>query len=224
MYLIPTRCKVVRRLLTCTVGALSLVVLANSCANPADNKPVAETSAPIEKEITPIETPAQAANGSVYTIASGSKLMWTGSKVTGSHDGGFNTFSGQVTLPADDLTQAAIKIDMDVNSMYSDNDKLTEHLKSPDFFDAPSFPTATFESTSLAKTATGYDVSGNLTLRGVTKGIIFPASLAMEGDTLKANAEFVINRKDFNINYAGKADDLIRDEVVIKFDITATKS
>ena len=45
----------------------------------------------------------------------------------------------------------------------------------------------------------------------------------MEGDTVKTKAEFSINRKDFNIVYKGKPDDLIREEVVIKFDITANK-
>jgi polyisoprenoid-binding protein YceI len=58
-----------------------------------------------------------------------------------------------------------------------------------------------------------------LTLRGVTKGISFPAAVAVKADEVTAKSEFSINRKDFNINYAGKADDLIKDLVLIKLDI-----
>jgi polyisoprenoid-binding protein YceI len=59
-------------------------------------------------------------------------------------------------------------------------------------------------------------------LRGVEKNITFPATATMDGDAIKVQAEFDIKRKDWGIVYAGKADDLIRNEVVIKFDLTAT--
>ena len=69
----------------------------------------------------------------------------------------------------------------------------------------------------------GYEVTGDLTLHGVTKTISFPAVISLDGDTLSTKSEFYINRKDFNIVYPGKPDDLIRDEVVIKFDLKANK-
>src|SRR5690606_7289271 len=137
-------------------------------------------------------------------------------KVTGSHDGGFNTVSGSIALPGEDLTQAQISVEIDMASTYSDNEKLTEHLKSADFFDVETFPTARFTSTAITKTDAGYELTGNLELHGQTNSITFPAQISHDGTTITANAEFSIKRSDWGITYPGKTDDLIREEVVIK--------
>lgn len=71
------------------------------------------------------------------------------------------------------------------------------------------------------KGTTGYDVTGNLTLHGETKSITFPADIQISDDQVKVAAEFFIKRFDFGIQYPGRANDLIRDEVVIRLDITA---
>jgi polyisoprenoid-binding protein YceI len=85
------------------------------------------------------------------------------------------------------------------------------------------FPQSTFELTGLKSVSEGnYEVSGNLTLNSASKNITFPASVSVEGDKAKIHAKFDINRKDFGIVYAGKADDLIRDEVVIELKLEAT--
>ena len=81
------------------------------------------------------------------------------------------------------------------------------------------FPTATFRSTEIKKDGEGHTITGDLTLHGVTKRISFPATVAVTGATLSANAEFSINRQDFGINYPGMRDDLIRDLVVIKLSL-----
>ena len=117
-----------------------------------------------------------------------------------------------------------------MDSIWADNAKLTGHLKSPDFFDVPKFPKSTFESTAIttgssdpkAKDAT-HTVTGNLTLHGVTKSIQFPARIAVTPDAASLDSEFSLNRKDFGINYPGMANDLIRDEVVLKLAIRAPK-
>jgi polyisoprenoid-binding protein YceI len=202
------------------VGTLVLalgVVVFLGCANPADDKPVADVS-----EAAPApETVAPAAGASAYTIAGGSSLTWVGSKVTGSHEGGFSSFSGSIVAASDNLESAQISIEIDTTSIFSDNERLTGHLKSADFFDVATHATAIFQTTQITKSDVGYDVTGNLSLHGVTKSISFPAQVGVDGDALTATAEFVINRTDFEINYKGKADDLIRDEVVIAFNITA---
>jgi polyisoprenoid-binding protein YceI len=96
-------------------------------------------------------------------------------------------------------------------------------LKSPDFFNVGAFPQAIFELTSSEKMAASkMKVTGNLTLHGVTKQISFPADLTVNGDQAALKAEFFIKRFDFGIKYPGKANDLIRDEVVIKLDMKAT--
>ena len=92
-------------------------------------------------------------------------------------------------------------------------------MKTADFFDVAKFPKATFVSTKIEpNTAAGatHNVTGNFDLHGVKKSITFPATIQSTPEVVSVNAEFAINRKDFGILYPGKADDLIRDGVVIK--------
>jgi polyisoprenoid-binding protein YceI len=99
--------------------------------------------------------------------------------------------------------------------------RLTGHLKSADFFDTEKFPTSTFTVTVIEPADGAHKVTGNLALHGVTNSISFPAKIEVAAASLTVKAEFAINRKDFAINYPGKADDLIRDNVVIKLDLSA---
>ncbi len=168
------------------------------------------------------QTPS-AVTGDVYTFPEETEVAFRGSKVTGAHDGKFEKVNGTVTVPEADLAQAVIDLEIDMGSTVADDEKLTGHLKSPDFFDVATHPTSRFQSTKIEKTDDGVEVTGNLTLHGVTKTIAFPAVISLDGETLTAKSEFVINRKDFDIVYPGKPDDLIRDEVVIKFDLKANK-
>jgi len=109
-----------------------------------------------------------------------------------------------------------------MDSTWSDAEKLTGHLKAPDFFDVENHATAKFEVTAFTKKSESeYELSGNLTLRGTTRNITFPTQVAVAGDSVNVKAEFDINRQDFGIAYAGKKDDLIRDAVIIRFDLTA---
>ncbi|HAB16177.1 MAG TPA: hypothetical protein DCE44_06985, partial [Verrucomicrobiales bacterium] len=64
--------------------------------------------------------------------------------------------------------------------------------------------------------------TGNLNLHGVTKSISFPATVQLAPDAVTLKAEFAINRRDFNINFPGMPNDLIRDNVVLNLDIKAT--
>jgi len=187
------------------------------CANPADGKPAATVS-------EPAPAAAQAATGAVYKLNADSTVGFVGSKVTGSHEGGFNSFDGEIRLAGSDPTEASVHVAIDTTSLWADHPKLTEHLKSPDFFDVASHPTAEFTSTGIAAEGAGYRITGNLDLHGVKKLISFPASIEVTESGVVAGAEFSIMRFDFGIEYKGKADDLIRDEVVIKLDLTASSA
>src|SRR5207244_3888695 len=115
---------------------------------------------------------------------------------------------------------------IEAESLTSDTEKLTGHLKSPDFFDVKTHPKATFVSTEIKKggdKGATHTITGNLTIKGITKTISFPATVALNGDTANVDAEFAINRRDFSLNYAGMPNDLIRDDVVIKLLIRAKK-
>lgn len=197
---------------------LSLLVITTAlvgCKNPgADVAPASVEAAP--------ESEAKAAPGkplaSLSIDPSNSKVEFVGAKVTASHPGGFTDFSGKLDL-GDPLEQSRIEITIQTASLYADKEKLTKHLKSPDFFDVAQFPTALFRSTEIKKEGEGHLISGDLTLHGVTKRISFPASVAVTEAQVSANSEFSIDRKDFGIVYPGMPDDLIRDLVVIKLSL-----
>ncbi len=195
---------------------LSFLFIAGCAQNPADDKPTAAVA-------TPAASPVARVEGVEYKLAEGSKVEFTGSKVTGSHDGGFEKVEGMVVVPEGGLEQSQITITMDMTTTYSDSEKLTGHLKSDEFFDVEKFPTSTFESTMIKKGAeeNAYEVTGNLSFHGVTKAITFPATIEMGEGGITARAEFTIDRNDFEVRYPGKPDDLIRPEVVIKFEVMA---
>jgi polyisoprenoid-binding protein YceI len=185
------------------------------CSDPSDNVHKSTTAEPQKAAASP------AATGKEYVIRAESTIGFVGSKVTGSHDGGFKKFAGKLSVTGGKIVGSPeIKIAMD--STWSDNDRLTGHLKSPDFFDTAKFPTSTFTVTSIETEGAQHKVTGNLDLHGVTKSISFPANLQITDDAVTLKAEFAINRKDFNINFPGRPNDLIRDNVVLKLDIKAT--
>jgi len=205
--------------------ALSIVtmclVLAACDNEPAEGKSVAEVSAPVAAPATA----AAPAGAAAYAFSQdGSTLAFVGAKITGKHDGSFKAFSGTITVPEGDLTKGSVALEVDTTSVITDTEKLTTHLKSPDFFDVAKFPKATFTSTSVAAdTSKGgtHVITGNLDLHGVTKSISFPATVRLTAAGVEADAEFAINRKDFSIVYAGMPDDLIKDDVLMKLTLRA---
>ena len=191
-------------------GLLVLV----ACANPATDK----TEAVVEE---PAEETQISADGQRFSLLDDSTIGFAGSKVTGSHDGGFKAFEGEIVLVDGDPTQSSVEIVIDTTSLWADNERLTGHLKSADFFDVEAHPQVKFKSTEIVREDEGYSVTGNLDLHGVKKSITFPATIVVDDGGVRAQAEFFIQRFDFGIEYKGKADDLIRDEVVIQFDFRA---
>lgn len=185
------------------------------CGNPADDKPEAQVGKAATGKPQPVR-------GHAYVFSDDSKIQFVGSKVTGSHNGGFNEFVGQFNLVDNDPSKSSVEVTIDATSLWADNERLTGHLKSPDFFDVEAHPSIHFTSTAITPEGEGYKVTGNLQLHGVTKSITFPATIHADADRITAQAEFFIQRFDFDIAFKGKADDLIRDEVVIKLNLVAT--
>ena len=184
------------------------------CSNPADDT----ESAKVSEAVQAVEAVVSAAN---YTISPDSTISFIGSKVSGSHDGGFKTFDGTIAVAGGKIVPPS-KVTIQTDSLWSDSGRLTGHLKGPDFFDTAGIPTAEFAFTSIKDTSNGSEITGNLTLHGVTKSITFNSQVTVSDSEVSLKAEFDIMRFDFGIVYKGKADDLIRDEVVIKLDIKAT--
>jgi polyisoprenoid-binding protein YceI len=152
-----------------------------------------------------------------------STIAFSAAKVTKKHDGSFGTFDGTIGLVAGEPLMSAVQVNIDVASLTTDAEKLSGHLKSADFFDVAKFPKATFSSTSIRPSGAPavYNVTGKLNLHGVTKPLTFPATIKVSPDSVQAEGEFTINRKDYGIVYPGMPDDLIRDDVSIKLTIRA---
>jgi len=155
------------------------------------------------------------------------EVIATGTKVTGRHQIRLPLKEGRVVVsPEGCVTGGRIVLDLtrlEVLDLQGDlKAKLEGHLKSSDFFDVEKYPEAIFEITGCeeGENDTIY-LSGNLTMRGVTKNIRFPANAFTEGGILLSKASFNINRQEWGIAYKGKPDDLIRDEVNITFSVQA---
>lgn len=156
----------------------------------------------------------------------GSKVSFIGKKVTGHHDGGFNKFTGKAIVDGIELKQVEVTIDM--NTIWTDDDKsdtpkLTGHLKSADFFDVENHKEARFISTSIEKGGDGgsHTITGNLTIRGKTKSITFPADVTLADGGLTATAKLKIDRQEWGVHFKGMKDNLIEDEVGLTLDISA---
>ncbi len=211
---------------TIVLAILSLSIFLSACDDPSANKPKAATSEPTSNK--PANTPAPATKGETFAITpENSKVLFTGSKVTGSHDGGFNQFKGEIELVNGKVVDSTVSVEIETASVFTTEEKLTTHLKTADFFDVEKFPKAYFVSTKIepdtAKGADNYTVTGDFELHGVKKAITFPATIKLGADNVTVNSEFSISRKDFGIAYTGPADNLVRDGVVIKLDLKSSK-
>ncbi|MCK6544732.1 YceI family protein [Myxococcota bacterium] len=122
--------------------------------------------------------------------------------------GQFSKFTGTVNLDDKNPVKSSVELSIDVDSIDTADEKRDGHLKSPDFFDAAKFPKMTFKSTKIEKAGKGYKVTGDLTIRDVTK----PVTLTVEGPAKPAkdpwgnmrsgvSATGVINRKDFGLTW-----------------------
>ena len=212
---------------TLGLAILSFSIFLAACEDPAANKARAVTSNASTPAANTQTQPTTAKGENLAITPENSKVLFTGSKVTGKHEGGFNKFSGTIDLVNGKAEESSVKVDIEATSVFTDADGLTKHLQSGDFFEVEKYPKASFASTKIvpdqSKGANAYTVTGDLELRGVRKSITFPATIVVSPADVSVDANFSINRKDFGIVYAGKADDLIRDDVVIKLDLKAPR-
>lgn len=204
---------------------LAITILLGLIFLTACNDPAADTTKARTGEAAQVASPASAQGQRYLITPQNSKIEFIGSKVTGKHNGSFGDFSGQVDYTGNPET-SRVNITIKTDSLTTDTPDLTKHLKTADFFDVAKYPEATFVSTAIkpgGENGATHTVTGNLTLHGATKAITFPATINVTPDAATVESSFSINRKDFGINYAGAADNLIRDDVVLTLHIRATK-
>lgn len=162
-----------------------------------------------------------------------SEVYWYGKKLAYGHGGLITIKSGEVSAEGTKITAGKFDIDMStiVETGSDDAEKaaqLAGHLMSEDFFDAAKYPVSSFEITGVKGEETKFDISGNLTIKGITKNLTFPAMVVVDGDQLTASGEFIINRNDWGVSYGSGisgavADQAIHDDISFKVSIVAKK-
>lgn len=165
--------------------------------------------------------------------AAASQIVWKGYKVLGEHTGTINVQKGSLNIQDGQLVGGSFAIDMtsiactDLSGEYKG--KLEGHLKSDDFFGAATYPTATFVITSATPNGVDrYKVTGNLTIKDITKEIKFIANLEKEEGQVVAKADIQIDRSEFNVRYGSGSffdslgDKTIYDEFDLSVSIVAT--
>ena len=168
-----------------------------------------------------------------------SNVIWKGKKLTGEHMGTVMLTSGSVEVVDDMVTSTNLILDMTSITVTDiqdevDNGKLVGHLKSEDFFSVEKNPTASFKATSFKplkgenKGDANYSVTGELTIKGITNTISFPATVMTKGDVLTANATATFDRTKWDIKYSSASffdslgDRVIYDDVEFEFHLVAT--
>jgi polyisoprenoid-binding protein YceI len=147
--------------------------------------------------------------------------------------GKFQDFSGTIRIDRAKPESSSVEFTIQAASIFTNDAKRDEHLKSPDFFDTATHPTITFKSTAVKPAGDNvYQVTGNLTMRGVTKQVTLPVTLLGEGKDPWGNEKIgfetstTLNRKDYGINWNKALDQggvLVGDEVKVEVSVEANK-
>jgi polyisoprenoid-binding protein YceI len=187
--------------------AFIAMVMAVACekAPKGDDAKIAEKEEPV------------AATGTTFAVDTAhSWVKFTGNGVGKNHPGTFKLNYGAVAVANDSVSGGSFVINIKSMRMQEKGKdietKLRPHLLSGDFFDADKFGTAAFEITNITPyqpkdgekslvEGANYYVSGNLTLKDVTKNISFPARIDLDGNTLKTKGNFDIDRRQWQMNY-----------------------
>lgn len=153
--------------------------------------------------------------------AANSKITFVGThsapKPADPRTGGFAKFTGKVTVDPATKALTAVTADIDTTSLFTAIPKLTDHLKTADFFEVREYPTAKFESTKVVPGKDGAaTVTGKLTLHGKTQEISFPATVTVTADGVTLKSDFTINRSEFGMTYGkGAVEDKVSLSVVV---------
>ncbi|MDO3628593.1 YceI family protein [Mucilaginibacter sp. BT774] len=140
-----------------------------------------------------------------------SKISWLAKKVTGAHHGGIAISNGELHVKNDMAIDGSLHIDIrsitdaDLTDKAS-NDKLITTLKGETFFNSAKYPDAAFVSTSVAHASgSQYIVKGNLTIKGITNEVIFPATIIINKKKIIATAKISLDRTKFDIKIRSKS-------------------
>lgn len=214
--------------------------------NSADTGVTTDNSAVVQDSTTTTrakDTSAAKAADETYTVNTASSvLLWEGKKPGRDHHGTVKLSDGKVIVNNGQVTGGRFTInfttidntDLRESGDMKNHDKLTNHLKSADFFDVEKYPTGTFVITKVTPKngpdGANAEVTGNLTVKGQTNPISFPAKITINGNQLIADAKFIMDRSKYNIRYGSKTyfpdravNDIIENDVNMEVKLVANK-
>lgn len=147
-------------------------------------------------------------------VKDASKIEFVGSKPDGKHSGGFKKFEVASMADFESPSRSSINIQIDTTSLWSDDEKLTNHLKSPDFFDVRKHPSITFESTEIVP-GEGEDakatIKGVMHMLGKAVEVEVPAEATVTDEKIELTAKFEIDRTKWGMDYGqGKIDNTVK--------------
>lgn len=199
-----------------TTALLAGIVGAAACRSELDGQ-----AAAVVEEAPASAAPRHASTAVARTLEldpATSRIEFVGAKVTADHRGSFKTSTGRLEMDKDGNI-VGMEISVDTRSVEIEPDRLEQHLRNADFLEVEKFPEARFRLAEIEGPSNEHGdwrVTGDLEIRGITKRITFPATARISDERVSADASFKIDRKDFGIVYAGMADDLIKDEVLLE--------
>jgi polyisoprenoid-binding protein YceI len=217
---------------TAILASMAAALIFTACSD--NNTTNTETNA--------VTTEALSADGgeAYAVVPAESELTWNGKKVGGEHSGNIDLQNGQLLVANEQVIGGEFTIDMTTitNTDLTDakyNSDLVGHLKSDDFFGVEQHPTANFKInrvSPIANAAAGqpnYNVEGDLTVKGKTNPVSFPATVTVENGTASAKADVIIDRSKYDVQYGSKSffpnigDKMIDDNFTVSLDLTAKK-
>lgn len=147
-----------------------------------------------------------------------SKIDFVGKKSDGKHAGGFKDFKSEAKVDFESPDKSSLMIEIKTESLWSDDEKLTGHLKNPDFFDVKKYPTIKFESTMIEVSDDKSTITGKLTMLDKTVEVKIPTVNVMDDKSLTVKADFKIDRTKWGMVYGkGKIDDDVELKITLMF-------
>jgi polyisoprenoid-binding protein YceI len=134
--------------------------------------------------------------------------------------GSLKGLKGAIKFNPSDLASSSFTVSVDVNTIYTGVDSRDDHLKREEYFDVEKYPLITFSSANIKKDENGYAVTGNLTMKGISKTVSFPFTVQNQNNGILLSGNFSINRKDFNV---GGSSAVLGNNVNISLKVFAVK-
>jgi polyisoprenoid-binding protein YceI len=155
-----------------------------------------------------------------------SVVAWTNSSVHGKNIGYVYISKGELMIENGQLMGGTVEVDMNTieDKNHRSENNLIKHLKDSDFFDVKKFPFSTIAITRVASiNVEDKEITGNLTIKGITHPVTFPARIEVKGGIVKASGKLVIDRTLWDVRYkSGKFFDNLKDQAIadsIEFNI-----